>query len=76
VHDWSHRHFADAKHGEWFGYLHRDGRLATTTKGNLWKSFFHHPRMQWMCSELLITSKNSFHAEDVKLRNDSPNIDE
>lgn len=53
VSDWSHRHFADPKHGEWYGYLHRDGRLSTTTKGNLWKSFFHHPRMQWYCWQLL-----------------------
>lgn len=53
VHDWSHEHFADPQHGEWFGYLHRDGRRSTTTKGNLWKSFFHHPRMQWLCRQLL-----------------------
>ncbi len=59
VHDWSHQHFADPEHGEWYGYLHRDGGASTTTKGNLWKSFFHHPRMQWFCSELLLdhTSK-------------------
>jgi N-acylglucosamine 2-epimerase len=53
IHDWSHRHFADPRHGEWFGYLHRDGRPSTTTKGNLWKSFFHHPRMQWLCGQRL-----------------------
>jgi N-acylglucosamine 2-epimerase len=53
VHDWSHRHFRDPEHGEWFGYLHRNGQPATTTKGNLWKSFFHHPRMQWTCSQWL-----------------------
>ena len=49
VHDWAHAHFADPEHGEWFGYLHRDGRLSTTLKGTLWKSCFHHPRMQWFC---------------------------
>ncbi len=53
VHDWSHAHFADPEHGEWFGYLHRDGRLSVPLKGNLWKSFFHHPRMQWLCRQLL-----------------------
>jgi N-acylglucosamine 2-epimerase len=56
VHDWSHRHFADPKHGEWYGYLHRDGRVSVPLKGNLWKSFFHHPRMQWyawqLCEEM------------------------
>jgi N-acylglucosamine 2-epimerase len=53
VHDWSYRHFADPEYGEWFGYLHRDGRLSTPTKGNLWKSCFHHPRMQLWCWKLL-----------------------
>jgi N-acylglucosamine 2-epimerase len=53
VHDWSYHHFADPSDGEWFGYLHRDGRRATSTKGNLWKSFFHYPRMQWLCSRWL-----------------------
>jgi len=53
VHDWSHQHFADPEHGEWYGYLHRDGRVSTSLKGNLWKSFFHHPRMQWTCWQLL-----------------------
>lgn len=53
VHDWAHRCFADPEHGEWFGYLHRDGTPSSTLKGNLWKSFFHHPRMQWTCWQLL-----------------------
>lgn len=52
VRAWSFKHFADAEHGEWFGYLHRDGSLSTTIKGNLWKSFFHHPRAMWMCSQI------------------------
>ena len=37
VHDWAHAHFADPVHGEWFGYLHRDGRVSTRLKGNMWK---------------------------------------
>lgn len=56
VHDWSHKHFADREFGEWFGYLHRDGRISTTLKGNMWKNFFHHPRMQWHCAERLSES--------------------
>lgn len=56
VHDWSHQHFADREHGEWYGYLHRDGRLSNTLKGGLWKSFFHHPRMQWFCAQRLQTN--------------------
>jgi mannose/cellobiose epimerase-like protein (N-acyl-D-glucosamine 2-epimerase family) len=39
--------------GEWFGYLHRDGSVSTTLKGNMWKGFFHLPRMQWYCWQRL-----------------------
>ena len=46
---WAFRHFADPVHGEWFGYLHRDGTPSSTLKGSLWKSFFHHPRALWLC---------------------------
>jgi N-acylglucosamine 2-epimerase len=53
VHDWSFAHFPDPEHGEWFGYLHRDGTPSVTLKGNLWKGPFHLPRMLWYCSELL-----------------------
>jgi N-acylglucosamine 2-epimerase len=52
LHDWSFRHFADPEHGEWFGYLHRDGSVSNTIKGNMWKSFFHHPRAMWLCARL------------------------
>ncbi|MEZ4700219.1 MAG: AGE family epimerase/isomerase [Rhodothermales bacterium] len=53
VHDWSYTHFPDPEHGEWYGYLHRDGRLSVRLKGNLWKGPFHLPRMQWYCAQLL-----------------------
>jgi N-acylglucosamine 2-epimerase len=53
VHDWAHRHFADPVHGEWFGYLHRDGSVASRQKGGTWKGPFHLPRMQWYCWRLL-----------------------
>ncbi|MHC4404866.1 MAG: AGE family epimerase/isomerase [Planctomycetota bacterium] len=53
VHDWSYRHFPDAEFGEWFGYLHRDGRISVPLKGNLWKGPFHLPRMQFVCWQLL-----------------------
>jgi N-acylglucosamine 2-epimerase len=45
VHDWSFSHFPDKIHGEWYGYFHRDGRISSTLKGNLWKGPFHIPRM-------------------------------
>lgn len=53
VHDWSFRHFPDPTFGEWYGYLHRDGRLSVRLKGNLWKGPFHLPRMLWYCWRLL-----------------------
>lgn len=53
AHDWAYSHFPDEEHGEWFGYLHRDGRLSNTIKGNMWKGPFHLPRMQWYCWKLL-----------------------
>ncbi len=53
VHTWSFQHFPDPEHGEWFGYLHRDGRLSTRLKGNMWKGPFHLPRMLWYCWKLL-----------------------
>ena len=37
-------HFPDRENGEWFGYLHRDGSLASTVKCNKWKAPFHLPR--------------------------------
>jgi N-acylglucosamine 2-epimerase len=49
VHRWAYDHFPDPQHGEWFGYLHRDGTVSTRLKGNLWKGPFHLPRMQWFC---------------------------
>lgn len=48
VHNWAYGHFGDPEHGEWYGYLHRDGSVASTLKGGLWKSAFHLPRMQLM----------------------------
>lgn len=53
VHDWAYSHFPDPLHGEWFGYLHRDGSVSTRLKGNVWKGPFHLPRMQWYCWQRL-----------------------
>lgn len=53
VHDWSFCHFPDPEFGEWYGYLHRDGRISTQLKGNMWKGPFHLPRMLWYCGKLL-----------------------
>ncbi|MEO5997102.1 MAG: AGE family epimerase/isomerase [Chitinophagaceae bacterium] len=53
IHDYSYKHFHDKKHGEWFGYLHRDGTVAQTAKGNLFKGPFHLPRQEWYCLQIL-----------------------
>ena len=53
AHDWAYNHFPDQQFGEWFGYLHRDGRISVPLKGNLWKGPFHMPRMQLVCWKLL-----------------------
>jgi N-acylglucosamine 2-epimerase len=53
VHDYAYSHFHDKQYGEWFGYLHRDGTIAQTAKGNLFKGPFHLPRQEWYCSQLL-----------------------
>ncbi len=61
AHDWAYKHFPDPDYGEWFGYLHKDGRLSSSIKGNLWKGPFHMPRMQLMCWQMLeeIAAKHS-----------------
>ncbi len=53
VHDWSFAHFPDPEHGEWYGYLHRDGSISSRVKGTIWKGPFHLPRMLWHCTNLL-----------------------
>ena len=45
-------HFADEKHGEWYGYLHYDGTVANRLKGNLFKGPFHLPRMLVLLDKL------------------------
>ncbi len=53
VHDYSYSHFHDKNNGEWFGYLHRQGTIAQTAKGNLYKGPFHLPRQEWYCVQIL-----------------------
>ncbi|EKY03573.1 N-acylglucosamine 2-epimerase [Hoylesella saccharolytica F0055] len=57
ISEWTYAHFPDTKYGEWYGYLHRDGRVAQPAKGNLFKGPFHIPRMMiksyTLCKEIL-----------------------
>ena len=45
VDSWAYKHLPDPVYSEWFGYLHRDGSVAQTAKGNIFKGPFHIPRM-------------------------------
>lgn len=55
--EWMLAHLPDPDYGEWFGYLHRDGTVAQTAKGNIFKGPFHIPRMliksQMLIDEIL-----------------------
>ena len=53
IHDYAYSHFQDKKHGDWYKYLHRDGTISSTVKGNGWAGPFHLPRMQYNCWKLL-----------------------
>ncbi|MBN1555330.1 MAG: AGE family epimerase/isomerase [Phycisphaerae bacterium] len=59
LHEYSYQHFPDPEYGEWFKYLHRDGTVSTTLKGNGWAGPFHIPRMQLKCWRLLEEMKQS-----------------
>ena len=59
LHNWAYAHFPDKANGEWFGYLHRDGSVSCTLKGNMWKGPFHLPRMQLNAWKLLEEQLNS-----------------
>jgi N-acylglucosamine 2-epimerase len=50
---WALARFPDRRYGEWFGYLHRDGSVSHSLKGNMWKGPFHLPRQQLYCHLLL-----------------------
>ena len=55
--DWTYAHFPDSEYGEWYGYLHRDGTVAQSAKGNIFKGPFHIPRMMirsyLLCNDIL-----------------------
>lgn len=53
LHEWSMSRFPDHVNGEWFKYLHRDGSISSTVKGNAWAGPFHVPRMLLYCWKLL-----------------------
>lgn len=56
ISDYTYSHFPDKQYGEWYGYLHYDGTISQSAKGNLFKGPFHIPRMMikssLLCKEL------------------------
>ena len=53
VHDYTWKHFKDAEHPEWFGYLNRQGEVLLPLKGGKWKGCFHVPRGLYQCWKVL-----------------------
>ena len=53
VHDYTWKHFKDAEHPEWFGYLNRRGEVLLPLKGGKWKGCFHVPRGLYQCWKTL-----------------------
>lgn len=60
VHAYTWSHFPDQEHGEWFGYLNRQGEVLLPLKGGKWKGCFHVPRGLFQCWKTLeaIQEKN------------------
>lgn len=53
--DYAFRHFPDRMHGEWYGYLDRQGRVSQSFKGGPYKGAFHVPRALLLCWNILKT---------------------
>ncbi|MDG1491301.1 MAG: AGE family epimerase/isomerase [Planctomycetota bacterium] len=53
VASWAMDRFPDPEHGEWFGYLTREGAVSQRFKAGPYKGCFHVPRALWMCERLL-----------------------
>ena len=51
--DWCFARYPDSEYGEWFGYMHYDGTVANSLKGNFSKGPFHLPRMLYLVDKLL-----------------------
>ena len=53
LHEYTFSHFSDKEHGEWYGYLHRDGTVSHTQKGSMWKGPYHLVRCLILCEAIL-----------------------
>lgn len=61
IHRYTFSHFPDPEFGEWYGYLHRDGSLASLAKGSMWKCVFHVASSMWQCLTLLEKMAGNTH---------------
>ena len=52
IKDYTFEKFVDKEHGEWYGYLHYDGTVSNTLKGNIFKGPFHIPRMLMLIDKI------------------------
>jgi N-acylglucosamine 2-epimerase len=53
IHSYTWDRFPDPEHGEWFGYLNRQGKVLIECKGGKWKGCFHVPRALYRCQREL-----------------------
>ncbi|MGV3503602.1 MAG: AGE family epimerase/isomerase [Adhaeribacter sp.] len=53
LHAYTWAHFPDPEHGEWYGYLNRQGEPLLRLKGGKWKGCFHVPRGLFQCWKTL-----------------------
>lgn len=57
ISEYTYKYFPDKEYGEWYGYLHFDGSISQSAKGNLFKGPFHIPRMMiksyMICNEII-----------------------
>lgn len=61
--DYAFGHFSDPGHGEWYGYLDREGRPTHRFKGAPYKGFFHVPRALLLCERIL--SRMTLEADET-----------
>ena len=59
VDEYTFSHFIDEEYGEWYGYLNRDGSVAKTLKGSMFKGAYHIPRcLMIIDNEMELLKKN------------------
>jgi N-acylglucosamine 2-epimerase len=64
IHEYAWPRFADPEHGEWFGYLNRQGERLLDLKGGKWKGCFHVPRALLLCHQMFASlSRQDANAE-------------